>query len=128
MAAESYLDQKDDTGFNKALKFGNNNPRFHDDEAALPGATRMTAVQITDFNTKFEIVAHVPNDETGLSMTLFRRKTPDPLTGAKEGDYTLSFRSTEFADPKKGGDWDRDGVSGADGQVLGVGIVLNQHA
>ena len=43
MAAESYLDQKDGTGFNKTLKFGNNNPRFHDDEAALPGATRMTA-------------------------------------------------------------------------------------
>ena len=42
------------------------------------------------------------------------------------GDYTLSFRSTEFADDNEGGGWPRDGVAGADGEMAAYGFALAQ--
>ena len=130
-AAESYLhllNPADPGSKNRILKFGNNHPDFYSSptDPMLPGATRMTDTQIQEFSANFEIIDHAPNDESGLSMTLFRRKTDDPSTGAKAGDYTISFRSTEFANESQGGDWKRDGSSGADGQVMWSGFAFNQ--
>ncbi|MDD2685198.1 MAG: hypothetical protein PHY62_03490 [Gallionella sp.] len=94
----------------------------------LPGATRMTATQATDFMTRYTVVDHRGNDDSrfaalgtnangvniqigngsGLSATLLQDAA---------GNYTLAIRSTEYADVAKGGDWDRDGYSGADGEL-----------
>ena len=46
----------------------------------------------------------------------------DTLTG----EYTLSFRSTESQYQVAGGDWERDGLPGADGEIAGTGFALAQ--
>lgn len=117
MAAESYLhliDPSRPDSLREILQYGNNHPNYYASptDPTLPGATRMTDKQVDEFDANFDIIAHAPNDESGLSMTLFRRKADDPSTGAKAGDYTVSFRSTEFANESQGGDWKRDGSQG----------------
>ena len=86
----------------------------------LPGATRMTETQATDFLTRYTILSHLPNTASGFSATLMR----DNITGA----YTLAMRSTEYANPDKGGDWDRDGLNGADGEIFTYGFAFGQIA
>lgn len=128
MAAESYLNQSKDFGgaldMQYVLMYGSNNPAYQggllQDEPLLLGATRMTAAQATDFTTRYTVVSHLPNTASGFSATLMR----DNDTGA----YTLSMRSTEYFNTDKGGDWSRDGLSGADGEIGNNGFAFGQIA
>lgn len=81
MAAESYWDQSDKFGGNRTaadvLMFGSNNPNQYIglDPAiltTLPGATRMTETQATDFTTRYTIVSHLPDtvENWGLPLNL----------------------------------------------------------
>jgi len=97
------------------LSSGVNHPDLN---AAGTGATRLTTTQINWFTDNYEIVTHYPNDATGFSATLFKNK----LTG----EYTLSFRSTEYQLAGKGGDYERDGVDAADGEISQKGFALAQ--
>ena len=42
------------------------------------------------------------------------------------GEYTLSFRSLEYQNQADGGDWERDGLAGAAGEIAGIGFALAQ--
>jgi Ca2+-binding RTX toxin-like protein len=117
MAAESYLDgidlkiQEDVIG---RLVRGNAPPG----RAEGSSSTHMSELQANYFLDNFEIVAHHKNDESGFSGTLFRNKAT--------GEYTLSMRSTEYRDQTDGGDWERDGLRGADGQIGSYGFAFAQ--
>lgn len=135
-AAETYLDQADsftnEVRIREILTTGNNHPDLIDlpaNAAILPGKTRFTDVDAQWFTEHYEIVDHRANTSSGFSATLFRSKDT--------GEYTLSFRSTEFAFgaidhaanpnlPDRGGDWARDGAPGADGEVSNDGFALGQ--
>src|SRR5690242_18962895 len=43
-------------------------------------------------------------------------------------EYVLSFRSTEYQNEDRGGDWNRDGISGADGEIANYGFAVAQVA
>ncbi len=123
MAAEAYLDQislSDLTRVKQRLLDGNNDARFvvPDANGNLPGVTRFTNALVDRFLSELQIIDHHANDATGFSATLTR----DTLTG----EYTLSFRSTESQYQVAGGDWERDGLSGADGEIVGAGFALAQ--
>lgn len=53
-------------------------------------ASKFTESQATDFAAKYTVVAHQANTATGFSGTLFKN--------VSTGEFTLSFRSTEFID------------------------------
>jgi hypothetical protein len=79
----------------------------------------MSPAQADEFLNKFESIFQYPNDNSGLSATLMRNR--------ESGEYTLSFRSTEFERQANGGDWERDGISGAVGDIaLRYGFALGQ--
>ena len=59
-------------------------------------SSKFTDVQAADFASKWEVVAHKGNTNTGFSGTLFKAKVTIPGTGIVEGQYVISFRSTEF--------------------------------
>ena len=116
--AESYIDQinaKPGFTLDYILSQGVNHPDLN---ANGTGATRLTTTQISWFKANYEIVTHYPNDATGFSATLFKNKTT--------GEYTLSFRSTEYQLAGKGGDYERDGVNGTDGEISQKGFALAQ--
>lgn len=120
MAAESYLNNVDFASPEQVIRrllLGNNSEGFPD-----TGATRMTGTitqgQAHDFAHSFQIIDHHANDATGFSATLMRDRTT--------GEYTLSFRSTEAKHQAAGGDWERDGLSGADGEIAQTGFALAQ--
>ena len=132
MAAETYLDRIGASySMEQALSDGNNDTRAvrSDAQDNLPGKTRFTDQQIKYFTDNWEIIDHRPDVDsrfenigigngTGFSATLFKNKTT--------GEYTLSFRSTEYADEIRGGDWQRDGVPGADGEIAKKGFAFGQ--
>ncbi len=128
IAAESFLDFAQDANYqgdklDTALRLGSNNYAIQSNitdpaKAALPGKTRMTDAQIADFTATYDIIAHRRNTASGFSGTLLKNRST--------GEYTLSFRSTEFADDNKGGDWSRDGVTGADGEMAAFGFAFAQ--
>ncbi|MBS0162474.1 MAG: hypothetical protein JSR64_06570 [Nitrospira sp.] len=123
MAAEAYLDQinlSDLARVKQRLLEGNNDARFAvpDANGNLPGMTRFTNTLADRFLGTFQIIDHHANDATGFSATLTR----DMVTG----EYTLSFRSTEAKHQAAGGDWERDGLPGADGEIAGTGFALAQ--
>jgi len=141
MAAESYLDGitlSNDADIITRLKLGNNNPLFNDpDNPILSGKTRFvdlngvpSANQVVGsaqaFVSRYDIVDHHANDATGFSATLMRDTTT--------GEYTLSFRSTEFRTQSNGGDRERDGVFAApftfaaDGEIGADGFAFGQLA
>jgi hypothetical protein len=60
--------------------------------------TSFTASEAAKFAEDWEVVDQCKNTTTGFSGTLFRCKVTDPSRGLKEGEYVLSFRSTEFID------------------------------
>ena len=132
MAAESYLDGWNNlTGAKQVeqLMYGSNNPTFQSlpfDNPILPGATRMTATQAYYFLQNYRIVNQLPNTASGFSATLMEKL--DPATGLGTGEYTISIRSTEFFDPTQGGDWARDGLPGADGEIGTSGFAFGQIA
>lgn len=74
----------------------------------LPGYNRMVEDQADDVLQQYKIIDHHANDATGFAATLFRRTVNDPITGAKEGEYVLSFRSLESRPWKVAGDAERD--------------------
>lgn len=53
-------------------------------------ASRFTPTEAAAFATRYEVVAHQANTGTGFSGTLFKN--------TQTGEYTLSFRSTEFVE------------------------------
>ena len=126
-AAESYLDGLNTTNYtlDRALDAGSNNVRHpylaSTPSGQYPGYTRMTARQIERFKQTYDIVDQQPNTWSGFSGTLLKKR------GATK-EYVLSFRSTEFADDSKGGDWSRDGINGADGEISSYGFAVAQLA
>lgn len=123
MTAEAYLDQislSDLTRVKQRLLEGNNDTRFvvPDANGNLPGVNRFTNALADRFLSAHQIIDHHANDATGFSATLMKDKTT--------GEYTLSFRSTEAQHQDAGGDWERDGLPGADGEIAGTGFALAQ--
>lgn len=133
MAAESYLDgiaPSNNDGIITRLKLGNNNPLLNDPgDLTLDGATRFVdlagvpnASQITGsaqvFVARYAIVDHHANDSTGFSATLMQERGTN--------NFTLSFRSLEYQNQVDGGDWQRDGLPGAAGEIAGTGFALAQ--
>jgi hypothetical protein len=126
MAAESYLDGFAFNNSNeliRRLKFGNNNATVlglgnPDDSPVLSGKTRLTTIQAQQFTQRYQILDHHANDATGFSATLMR----DMVTG----EYTLSFRSTEYRNLSEGGDFARDGFPGADSEIVAKGFAFGQ--
>jgi hypothetical protein len=91
VAAEAFLVDASDiplTGdeYVRALIRGNNH------------SSKFTESEAIKFAAEWEVVDQRANTETGFSGTLFRRIKDDPVTGAKAGEFVLSFRSTEFID------------------------------
>jgi hypothetical protein len=124
VAAESYLDTvniniRDEV--ETALTRGNNRPGFDPPSGPLPGKTQMTDLLVDRFLDRYQIVDHHANDATGFSATLIKDLS-DP-TGKT---FTLSFRSSEYQSQTQGGDWERDGVAGADGEIARYGFALAQ--
>lgn len=122
-AADSYLDgirlDKEDD-LRVRLRNGANHFNYITrlrDEGRL-GATRMTEVMIDDFLAAWEVIDHIPNDTSGFSATLLRSR--------RTGRYTLSFRSTESKPREDGGDNERDGDRGADGEISYDGFAWAQ--
>ena len=120
MAAESYLNDVDLSSSEQVVRrllSGNNAGGFPE-----TGFVRFTGTstqgQAYDFAQRYQIVDHHASDATGFSATLIRDTTT--------GEYTLSFRSTEYQNQAVGGDWERDGLSGADGEIAGTGFALAQ--
>jgi hypothetical protein len=122
--AECYLDgiDRDTRPDNEPLKLrlrdGNNHFDYSPNQGQ--GKTKLTEQQIDWFFANFEIVDHYANDASGFSATVFRDKS--------SGEYTVSFRSLEYANESKGGDWLRDGRSGGGGEINGRGIAFAQVA
>lgn len=85
---------------NELLKTYSGDP----DTAILPGATRMTAIQADYFLQNWRIVHQSANDPSGFSATVFRNRS--------SGEYMMSFRSIEFANQNRGGDFERDVAEG----------------
>ncbi|MEW5994957.1 MAG: hypothetical protein AB1744_11255, partial [Candidatus Zixiibacteriota bacterium] len=124
-AAECYLhglhSGSTTTDIKDKLKEGANNALLQGKSAEDPllaSATRFTDQQAEWFTANYEIVTHYPNDSSGFSATLFRNKYT--------GEYTLSFRSTEYQFQEKGGDFERDGSSATDGDINTHGYALAQ--
>lgn len=123
MAADSYLDQldfADEPELRVRLRNGANH-RDHIAELEREGrlgATRMTEVMIDDFLATWEVIDHIPNDTSGFSATLLKNR--------QTGKYTLSFRSTESKPWEDGGDNERDGSAGADGEISYAGFAWAQ--
>ncbi|MBS0169405.1 MAG: hypothetical protein JSR62_03555 [Nitrospira sp.] len=122
IAAESYLqgiDLQDVPAVKSRLLLGNNNILgISPTEADLTGKTRFTSALADQFLARYQIVDHHASDATGFSATLlFDRETQQ---------YTLSIRSTEYRDEAQGGDWQRDGLPGADGEIKDYGFALAQ--
>ena len=120
--AESYLDLLPGFGtknlsLDVVLSKGVNHPELNPNGK---GATALTQIQIDWFKAHYDIVSHYPSDASGFSATLFRSK--------ETGEYTLSFRSTEYQLQSLGGDWERDGANAADGDISKYGFALGQLA
>ncbi|THJ25601.1 MAG: hypothetical protein CAF45_000780 [Nitrospira sp. CG24E] len=132
MAAESYLQGialTNDADIITRLKLGNNNPLLNDpnspilsgktrfvDLSGVPGANQVVG-SAQAFVSRYDIIDHHANDATGFSATLMRDITT--------GEYTLSFRSTEFQTQVNGGDRERDGF-GADLEITSDGFAFGQ--
>ena len=93
MAAEAFLRDEatdvlrdTDEELVRALERGN------DHASAFPRPLAQT------FAANWRVLDQRANTGTGFSGTLFQRLKDDPLTGAREGELVLSFRSTEFID------------------------------
>ena len=137
MVAESYLDGFAFSNTNeiiRRLEFGNNNASVlglsnPNDSPNLSGKTRFVnlsgvsnATQITGsaqaFVDRYQIVDHHANDATGFSATLMQERGTN--------NFTLSFRGTEYPNQSQGGDWERDGLPGADGEIFFKGFAFGQ--
>jgi pimeloyl-ACP methyl ester carboxylesterase len=121
VAAESYLDGIDwaiPEQVRARLFQGNTNPAF-----PATGYTRAPDDLGKIFSDRYTIIAHRANDATGFSGTLLRWTNDEGGT-----EYTLSIRSTEYKNANQGGDWQRDGLPGGDGEIVRNGFALGQLA
>ncbi|MBC3909787.1 putative Ig domain-containing protein [Undibacterium umbellatum] len=116
MAAESYSEQKDHFDIDKILKAGNNNLDVVKNEDDMRGRTRMTDIQVKQFLDQYEVVDALGNTSSGFSAAVIRDK--------KTGEYTLSFRSTEYQ-MEPFGDFTRDAM-GADSELSYRGFTYGQ--
>jgi hypothetical protein len=80
---------------------------------------RMTVQQATAFLGQYRIIDQCENTSSGFSATLLLDTRPG-------GRYSLVFRSTEYKNSGDGGDYERDGYYGADGEIADVGFALGQ--
>lgn len=132
MAAESYLDNinlANEAAVRIALIRGNNRPGFDPPDGHLLGLTQMTNQLADRFLSTYKIIDQHANDASGFSATLMQRINPD----GSLGEYTLSFRSTEYKNQNQGGDYERDGANfpsftGADGEIASGGFAFGQLA
>jgi hypothetical protein len=128
MAAESYLDGIDWSNAEQVkiqLRLGSNRLGFPESGATRFTGTPTQGLQDQAFIDRYQIVDHHASDATGFSATLMRDRT--------SGEYTLSFRSTEYRNQSDGGDYERDGANtpfftGADGEILTKGFAFGQLA
>lgn len=138
MAAESYLNGWNDlSGIDQQnrLLLGNNNYNFLQADQTptsdiLPGATRLTATQAADFTARYQVIDHRSNDDARFATQGVNAQGVNIQIGNGSGlsatlmfdtvaqQYTLSVRSTEYRDNADGGDWERDGYFGADGELM----------
>ncbi|RPH78584.1 MAG: hypothetical protein EHM80_09960, partial [Nitrospiraceae bacterium] len=121
MAAESYLDGIDWNNAEQVktqLRLGNNRPGFPQTGATRFTGTISNGLQDQAFVERYQIVDHHASDATGFSATLMKDATTNT--------YTLSFRSLEYQNQVDGGDWQRDGLPGAAGEIVGTGFALAQ--
>jgi hypothetical protein len=120
MVAESYLDGisfRNLTLLRSRLLDGNNDTRIIQRDpltGELPNKTRFTNILADRFLASYDIIDHHASDATGFSATFMGNRDT--------GEYTLSFRSTEYRDQLDGGDYERDGANGpffigADGEI-----------
>jgi len=132
VAAESYLqgiDLSDTPAVRQQLLDGNNN-RGRVPSSSFKGFTRMTgpdenvASQVRVFSARFKIVSHQENDRSGFSATLLQRIADENSNPILNGEYTLSFRSTEYRVESQGGDITRD--LAADKEILNFGFAFGQ--
>ncbi|MDH5640922.1 MAG: hypothetical protein OEY28_06475, partial [Nitrospira sp.] len=129
IAAESYLDDidiNDPIAVAAALVRGNNRQGFPEggftrfvDLNGVSNASQITG-SAQAFVTRYQIVDHHANDATGFSATLMK--------DTQTGEYTLSFRSTEYREQVDGGDNERDSRRGADGEITLHGFAFGQLA
>jgi hypothetical protein len=106
LAAESYLNPLPaGSTAQKALAAGNR------------GYTYMVDAQANAFLERYTVVHQYPNDASGFSATL--------LLDSTTGQYTLSFRSTEYKRSEIGGDYERD-AKGTNLEIDGKGFAMAQ--
>jgi Ca2+-binding RTX toxin-like protein len=134
MLAETYLEGDQPLSRDEllaALRLGNNRPGFQP-----RGYVRFAESQVDELLGGYDVIHQVsddPNkrlpgqssvgrfyDNTGMSATLLRKR------GTNE--YTLAIRSTEYRNQSQGGDFLRDGLGGADGEIIGKGFAFAQIA
>ncbi len=104
MAAEAFYGLKDTVpdwqiGESKHLQFSNLLDGSQGTKYLVDGnnhASLFPSTLAQQFATNWEMVAHIANTGSGFSGSLFRAEKDIPGTDIKEGDLTLSFRSTEF--------------------------------
>ena len=127
IAAESFFENVD---LNSALQIeailqnGNNDVRNLSVAGLVaqgkpPGFLRLTQRQAREFTSRYTVVHQTPNDASGFSATL--------LFDREAQQYTLAFRSLEYRDGVKGGDYDRD-ANGAAFEINNYGFALGQVA
>ena len=81
-------------------------------------ATQSTDLMLDDFFDTWTVLHQLPNTTSGFAATvLFNKKTET---------ITLSFRSTESLPKSSGGDFERDGGDGADGEITFKGFAFGQ--
>ena len=117
--AETYLDGVNEAG--QLLRdFGNGNNHYNFDPATGDGqnAPHRTADQVVPRQLRHRRPLRERLIWLLRAVFLDRRS----------GEYTISFRSLEYANESSGGDWMRDGVYGASGEVSAVGIAFAQVA
>lgn len=128
VAAESYLQEinlnapfdliKDD--LEAQLQRGNSPFNPNNPSAPADQFLRLTSQQAAIFVNRYQIIDQHANDSSGFSATL--------LFDTATQQYTLALRSTEYKNPSQGGDYDRDGFFGADGEINKYGFAFGQSS
>lgn len=136
LAAESYLQKLPATESDRKkellrrLKYGFNNWEHdfikeqageqRENAALLPGANRAPERLAQRFVDRYEVLEQFANNQFDFSATLLRHRST--------GEYTLSFKSLEYPNQNRGGDWERDGLPGAAGEIGFLGFAVGQLA
>ncbi len=118
VAAESYLSLPGyfltGRGLIEGLVRGANPPGAD----LMTNTLRLTRAQAERFVAETEVIAQHENDATGFSATLMRDRASN--------QWHIAFRGTEFLSLAEGGDWERDAIGGADGEMMKHGLALTQ--